>query len=199
MRTRLLALLAGLLCALGLAGCATGSDAVAKGGQYQFVAPHGKQILFYDPPSDRGTLTALSGPSLTTPGAQVRLSDFPNQVVVINLWGSWCGPCRAEADDLQQLYQTTRTQGMTVLGVDLRDEQSDALDFARDHKLTYPLIYDQAGRSLTALNGYPRNVVPSTILLDRRHRVAAVYLQAVRISQIGPVVQRLLHEAPDVG
>jgi thiol-disulfide isomerase/thioredoxin len=193
MRTRAL-LVVLLLATLGLTGCATGKDAVALGGQYQFVAPHGQQIIYYDPPSSRGLLTTLSGQSLTQPDAQIALRDFPGQVVVINLWGSWCGPCRAEVDDLQQLYQNTKAQGVTVLGIDLRDEQNDALDFARERKITYPLIFDQFGRSLTALNGYPRNVVPSTILLDRQHRVAAVYLEAIRISQLAPAVHKLTTE-----
>jgi thiol-disulfide isomerase/thioredoxin len=193
MRTRAL-LVAVLLAVLGLTGCATGKDAVAVGGQYQFVAPHRQQIIYYDPPSSRGVLTTLSGQSLTRPDARIALRDFPGQVVVINLWGSWCGPCRAEVDDLQQLYQNTKAQGVTVLGIDLRDERDDALDFAGNHKITYPLIFDQFGRSLTALNGYPRNVVPSTILLDRQHRVAAVYLTAIRISQIAPAVHTLTTE-----
>lgn len=196
MRTRALAA-ALLLVVLGLAGCATGNDAVAKGGQYQFVAPHGKDIIFYDPPSSRGALTTLAGPSLTRPGSQVSLSDFPGQVVAINLWGSWCGPCRGEMDDLELLYQESEPQGVTVLGIDLRDTEQGALDFAHERKITYPLIYDEFGRSLAGLNGYPRNVVPSTILLDRHHRVAAVYLRAIRISQLAPVVHRLATESAD--
>ena len=183
-----------LLATLSLAGCATGHDAVAKGGQYEFVAPHGQQIIAYDPPSARGTLTTLSGPSLTKPGAQIALRNFPGQVVVINLWGSWCGPCQAETADLEQLYQSFKDKGVTVLGIDVRDGQQQALDFATNRKITYPLIFDPAGRSLIALNGYPRNVVPSTILLDRQHRVAQVYLEAIRISQLTPVVTKLLGE-----
>ena len=183
-----------LLAALGLAGCATGHDAVAQGGQYQFVAPHGQKVITYDPPSARGALSSLAGDSLDQPGHRVGLTQFPGQVVLINLWGSWCGPCRTEVDDLEQLYRDSRDRGFTVLGIDLRDNRDAALDFARNHKLDYPLIYDEFGRSLTALSGYPRNVVPSTILLDRKHRVAAVYLEPVRIAQLTPVVNRLLTE-----
>lgn len=183
-----------MACGLALAGCATGKDAVAQGGQYQFVAPHGQQIINYDPPSARGTLSSLSGPSLLDQSKQVSLGDFPNQVVVINIWGAWCGPCRDEMADLEQLYTSTKSQGATVLGIDVRDTASAALDFARDRKITYPLIFDEFSRSLSALNGYPRNVVPSTILLDRQHRVAAVYLTPIRIGQLAPVVHKLLTE-----
>lgn len=66
------------------------------------------------------------------------------------------------------------------------------------HAITYPSIFDNPGRSLFALGGFPRNTVPSTIVLDRRHRVAAVFLTALRISQLLPVVQRVAAEpTPD--
>jgi hypothetical protein len=60
--------------------------------------------------------------------------------------------------------------------------------------VTYPSIFDPPGRSLLALQGYPRNVVPSTIVLDREHRVAAVFLQAIVAGQLLPVLQRLAAE-----
>lgn len=195
---RVAAALACLLAALALTACSTGRDAVASGGEFQFVAPGGQTEIRYDPPANRGTVTGLAGDSLTEPGRRIGLQDFPGQVVVVNIWGSWCGPCRAEMDDLQQLHQGTAAPGaagVTVLGVDVRDERTAAADFVRDRKITYPSIFDQPGRSLDALHGYPRNTVPSTIVLDRRHRVAAVFLTAVRIGQLAPVVQQVAAEA----
>ena len=76
-------------------------------------------------------------------------------------------------------------------------EQQQALDFATERKVTYPLIFDEFGRSLIGLNGYPRNVVPSTILLDRQHRVAAVYLRPIRIKPTPPPSSQKTH--PRVG
>jgi thiol-disulfide isomerase/thioredoxin len=184
-----------LALALVLAGCATGKGAVAVGGQYEFIAPHGQQIIHYDPPSSRGKLTGLAGEDLRRPGRTITLNDFPGQVVVINLWGSWCGPCRGEMADLKQLYQSNKARRVTVLGIDLRDTRDQALDFATADKVTYPLIFDQPGRSLASLHGYPRNVTPSTILLDRQHRVAAVYLTAIRVGQLAPVIQQLSAES----
>lgn len=194
MSRRLLVLLTAMLLGVGLSACGTGKDAVASGGEFQFVAPGGKTIIRYDPPETRGTLRAVSGDSLTEPGRQIGTQDFPGQVVVINVWGSWCGPCRAEMDDLQQLYQSTRASGVAVLGINVRDIQDVAADFVRDRNISYPSIFDPPGRSLDALRGYPRNTVPSTIVLDRRHRVAAVFLTAVRIGQLDPVVQQLAAE-----
>ncbi|HEV7791997.1 MAG TPA: TlpA disulfide reductase family protein [Pseudonocardia sp.] len=183
-----------------LAGCSTGTDAVASGGSFEFVAPGGKQIIRYDPPSSRGALRALSGDSLTEPGTQVGIQNWPGQVVVINIWGSWCGPCRAEMDDLQELHQGNQagqTGGVAVLGIDVRDLRDAATDFVHDRKVTYPSIFDPPGRTLDALHGYPRNTVPSTIVLDREHRVAAVFLTSVRIGQLAPVVAQLAAERVD--
>ena len=83
--------------ALLLTGCATGTGAVARGGSFEFVSPGGKTDIFYDPPATRGTVGALSEDSLTEPGTAVSLAGYPHQVVVLNVWGSWCGPCRSEA------------------------------------------------------------------------------------------------------
>jgi thiol-disulfide isomerase/thioredoxin len=194
--------LAALLVAVAalLAGCSTGPDAVASGGSFEFVAPGGKQIIRYDPPSSRGALSALSGDSLTEPGTQVGIQNWPGQVVVINIWGSWCGPCRAEMDDLQLLHQGNQAGpagGVAVLGIDVRDLRDAATDFVHDRKVTYPSIFDPPGRTLDALHGYPRNTVPSTIVLDREHRVAAVFLTSVRIGQLAPVVAQLAAEQVD--
>ena len=60
--------------------------------------------------------------------------------------------------------------------------------------MTYPSIFDPAGRALLGLSGYPRNVVPSTIVLDRAHRVAAVYLTRIALGELVPVLRRLAAE-----
>jgi thiol-disulfide isomerase/thioredoxin len=186
-----------LIAALALlltAGCATGSDAVARGGQFEFVSPGGQTRIFYDPPAHRGTVGGISGESLLEPGRTLSTDDFAGQVVVINLWGSWCGPCRAEADDLQRVADATKDDGVAVLGINLRDDRSAATDFIRDRGLTWPSIYDPPGRSLLGLRGYPRNVIPSTLVLDRQHRVAAIFLTELLDADLLPVVQRIAAE-----
>jgi thiol-disulfide isomerase/thioredoxin len=195
MNRRLASLVALLLAVLpALAGCATGTDAVARGGQFEFVSPGGRTSIFYDPPSDRGTVSGISGESLLEPGRTIGVDDFAGKVVIINLWGSWCGPCRAEADDLQRVAGATATRGVALLGVDLRDDRAAAADFVRDRGLTWPSIYDPPGRSLLGLRGYPRNVVPSTIVLDRQHRVAAIFLTTLLDADLLPVAQRIAAE-----
>lgn len=195
MTRRVALLLVALLGAsLPVAGCATGTDAVARGGQFEFVSPGGQTKIFYDPPDDRGTTTGISGESLLEPGRTIGVDDFSGKVVIINLWGSWCGPCRAEADDLQRVADATAANGVALLGIDLRDDRAAAADFVRDRGLTWPSLYDPPGRCLLGLHGYPRNVIPSTIVLDRRHRVAAIFLTTLLDTDLLPVVQRIAAE-----
>jgi thiol-disulfide isomerase/thioredoxin len=176
-----------------LSGCATGNDAVAQGASFNFVSPGGKTEIFY-PVADRKPLPDVSGDSLVQAGTTVGIGNYPGKVVVINIWGSWCGPCRAEAPQLVQLLSQTQASGVQVLGIDVRDDRSAAQDFVHGYQIDYPSIFDPAGRSLLALHNYPRNVVPSTILLDRQHRVAAVYLESVLAGQLLPQVQQLAAE-----
>jgi thiol-disulfide isomerase/thioredoxin len=180
-------------CAL-LAGCSTSKDAVETGQEFTFVAPGGQTTILYDPPESRGALRELSGESLLNPGTTVGLDTLAGRVVVLNIWGSWCGPCRAEATDLQFVGQDTADDGVSVLGVDVRDDRAAAADFVRDRGITFDSVFDPPGRTLVSLKGYPRNTVPSTIVLDREHRVAAVYLTAIRVPELIPLVRRLAAE-----
>jgi len=186
---------------LALVGCSTGDDAVAQGGTFEFVAPGGKTDIFYDPPADRGRPGKLSGPDLLDPAKTLSLDDFDGKVVVINVWGQWCGPCRTEIGQLQQVYDATRADGVAFLGIDVRDNNRDAaVDFITDRKITFPSIYDPPMRTMIAFGGrYPTTVIPSTVVLDREHRVAAVFLRELLAEDLQPVVERLAAEAPEPG
>jgi len=183
-------LLAGLAV---LAGCSTGTDAVERGTEFQFVSPGGKTEIFYDG-AERQQAPALSGADLMT-DKPVSTADYDGKVVVLNLWGAWCPPCRVEAPELEKVFTERAEDGVAMLGINVRDENRTApQDFVRDTGLTYPSIYDPPGRSLLAWKGYPRSVVPSTIVLDKRHRVAAVFLRDLLASDLLPVVDRLTAE-----
>src|ERR1700751_967250 len=181
-----------------LTGCSTGTDAVAQGGTFEFVAPGGKTDIFYDPPESRGRPGELAGPSLMDPAKTVSLNDFGGQVVVVNIWGQWCGPCRSEITQLQQVYDATHRDGVAFLGIDVRDNNPDAArDFVVDRKVAYPSIFDPAMRTLIAFGGkFPTTVIPSTLVLDREHRVAAVFLRELLADDLMPVVRRLAAEQP---
>ncbi|MGL4305822.1 MAG: TlpA disulfide reductase family protein [Mycobacteriaceae bacterium] len=179
-----------------LTSCATGDDAVAQGGTFDFVSPGGKTEIFYDPPAEREGFGKISGPNLLKEGESIALSDFSGQVVVINLWGQWCGPCRGEANDLEAVYKNTQALGVAFLGINVRDPQKDkAQDFVINSKISYPSIYDPAMRTLIAFGGkFPSSVIPSTLVLDRQHRVAAVFLKELLVQDLQPVVERVAKE-----
>jgi thiol-disulfide isomerase/thioredoxin len=181
---------------LALTGCSTGADAVAQGGTFEFVAPGGQTDIFYDPPADRGKPGPLSGPDLMDPEQTLSLDDFAGNVVVINVWGQWCAPCRSEMPELQEVYDATRDSGVSFLGIDVRDNNRDAaVDFITDRNITFPSIYDPPMRTMIAFGGrYPTTVIPSTVVLDREHRVAAVFLRELLAEDLRPVVERLVAE-----
>ncbi|WIX80135.1 TlpA disulfide reductase family protein [Amycolatopsis carbonis] len=177
-----------------VAGCSTGKDAVVTGGTFSFVSPGGQVDITY-PIAQRQTAPTLAGDDLMNEGKQLSIADFPGKVLVINLWGQWCGPCRAEAPELEKASKQMAPLGAQLIGLDVRDPaRSVAQDFVRDRDITYPSIWDSSGRALLSLHGYPRNLIPSTIVLDKQHRVAAIFLRDVLASDLMPVVQRLLAE-----
>ncbi|ASR33972.1 alkyl hydroperoxide reductase [Prauserella marina] len=190
-RTALSALFAVLL--VVVTGCTGGDDAVARGATFTFVSPGGKTDIFYEN-EERQKVPDISGEDLFDENKQISVSDFAGKVVVINVWGQWCGPCRTEAPELQKVYEQMG-EHVQVLGIDVRDhDRSAPQDFMRNRNLTYPSIYDPPGRSLLQLSGYPRNVVPSTIIVDKDQRVAAVFLRELLASDVLPVVERLAAE-----
>lgn len=190
------ALLATTATALTLTACGQESDAaknaVAVGGTFQFHSPGGQTEIFYDE-SERAPLPDFAGDSLMEEGEQISLSDFEGEVVILNAWGQWCAPCRSEADDLQRVQEEIAPLGGTVLGINVKDYSREiAQDFVTDNGLTYPSIYDPPFRSAAHLGGVPSSVIPTTIILDREHRPAAVFLKEVTDQELLDVALPLI-------
>jgi cytochrome c biogenesis protein CcmG, thiol:disulfide interchange protein DsbE len=109
-------------------------------------------------------------PRLGAPG-RASLTDYRGKVVVLNIWASWCDPCRQELPLLQRTQEKIASRGGVVLGVDTQDVTSDALAFLRARKATFPSLRDRDrsyGHKL-GVTGYPE-----TLVIDRRGRVAAI-------------------------
>jgi thiol-disulfide isomerase/thioredoxin len=120
------------------------------------------------------------------------LSQHPGDVVVINFWASWCGPCVAEAPELEATYQAQKANGVTFVGINVKDEADHARRFA-ELSTTYPSVFDPASKLALGFAVQP-NAIPATIILDRQGRIAAVVRAAVVRVELEPVVAELASE-----
>ena len=184
---------AGTLVACGEENTA-GGNAVAIGGTFEFVSPGGQTSISY-PPEDREKIGNIKGVNLIT-DEEMSLDDFDGQVVVLNSWGQWCGPCRSESDDLQRVHERMQQTGKgTLLGINVKDfSREKAQNFVKDNGITYPSLYDPPFKSALALGGVPASVIPTTIVLDKQHRPAHIFLQEVTEEQLWDVVEPILNE-----
>lgn len=113
------------------------------------------------------------------------LSDLDGKVVVINVWGSWCAPCRAETPDLVRAAEETASQGVAFLGINTRDNPAAARAFVRSFKVPYPSVEDAEGQLLLNFRGtIPTSVVPTTVVIDRQGKVAARVIGPVSYSTL---------------
>ena len=193
------AVLAAAAIALPLAGCSQDSDnaqnAVATGGNFEFITPGGEKVINYEE-SERKPLRTFSGEDVRDRDKTISLEDYEGEIVVLNSWGQWCAPCRAEADDLQEIHSELQKRKIgTVLGINVRDYNPQVSnDFLKDNGLTYPSIYDPPFKTAAALGGVPTSVVPTTIVLDKQHRPATVFLRSITAQDVMDVVDKLEKE-----
>jgi len=143
------------------------------------------------PPEERDQAPEITGTSLD--GDPISLDDFVGKVVVINVWGSWCAPCRAEAPVLRQVSNENRRRGVRFLGIDVRDQQAAALAFESHYKIRYPSIFDPSGETLLQFqNTIPPSAIPSTVVVDRDGRVAARIVGPTTYSQLSDLVDQVV-------
>lgn len=193
------AVLAAAAVALPLAGCSQDADnaqnAVATGGNFEFITPGGEKVINYEE-SERKPLRTFSGEDVRDRDKTISLEDYEGEIVVLNSWGQWCAPCRAEADDLQEIHSELQKRKIgTVLGINVRDYNPQVSnDFLKDNGLTYPSIYDPPFKTAAALGGVPTSVVPTTIVLDKQHRPATVFLRSITAQDVMDVVDKLEKE-----
>jgi thiol-disulfide isomerase/thioredoxin len=169
--------------ALVLAGC---SNDVGSSGNQGYVA--GKGIITSVKAADRKQPGEVAGRTLD--GKQVSLADFRGKVVVVNVWGSWCGPCRAEAPMLARASRDLARKGVVFLGIDSRDPSKDAAKaFVRRFDVPYPSLYDQQGSTLLAFRGtLTPNSVPSTVVVDPQGRVSGSVLGSLTRTTLDDLV-----------
>lgn len=144
---------------------------------------------------DRAPAPELQG-SLVS-GGSFDLAELRGKVVVLNVWGSWCPPCRAEAPTLEQAWRDFGPQGVQFVGINTRDGEATAQAFERNFGITYPSVVDSSGVKLLAFSGaMSPSAIPSTLVLDRDGRVAAVYSGEVTVATLRDMITTVLAEQP---
>lgn len=179
---------------LSLTACSNDNTTNKQNTTFSFYAPGGQTLIQY-PQDERKPLNNFSGESLMHPGETISLDDYDGKVLVLNAWGQWCGPCRTEVDDLETVQENIANKGGAVLGINVRDYSPEvARDFLKDAGVTYDSIYDPPFKTAAALGGVPASVIPTTIILDKQHRPAAVFLREINADEVLNIVEPLLEE-----
>jgi len=105
-------------------------------------------------------------------GHNVRLRELRGQVVLVNFWATWCGPCREEMPQLGKLYDKYRASGFTLLGVNIDEDSRSAQDLAHKLGVKFPVLFD-ADKAISHL--YELGTMPSTVLIDKDGRIRFVH------------------------
>lgn len=193
------AAIASVVLCLTVSACSTDANSLAaqaksgdSTGGKGFISGDGS-IERLAPDKRSGALT-LSGTTLQ--GKPWQVADARNTVLVLNVWGQWCGPCVAEMPHLQQVWSQLAAAHKPVqfMGVNYRDGVETAEAFLRANKITYPSLQDDGGRTLLALRG-KANTTPTTLVLDRRGRLAARVSGPVSAATLSGLVNDVLGES----
>ncbi|MFR9796726.1 TlpA family protein disulfide reductase [Streptomyces sp. MS06] len=194
-RTRSRAVLLAAATAAGtliLSACSSGGTS-GGGGDTNFIT--GDNGIATVAKGKRNAAPELSGETID--GKQLSTADYKGKVLVVNVWGSWCGPCRAEAKNLEKVYQDTKGQGVRFVGINTRDTSTTpARAFEKSYGVTYPSLYDPTGKLMLRFRKGTLNpqLIPSTLVIDREGNIAARALQALSEEKLRGMVEPVLAE-----
>lgn len=189
----------GLLAALAvagglLAGCSGGKDAVdqAANTQFRYQSANQKGSLIAD--AKRKAAGPVSGGLVD--GGSYQLSQDRGKVVVLNFFASWCAPCQTETPQFDSIYRSRKAAGVQFVGLDVKDPSKSGVQaWLQAKQVSFPVVYDEPGKTALQLGDVPLVGLPATVLIDKQGRVAAVYTQEVFAKDLEPVLNQLVSEA----
>ncbi|PNG93805.1 hypothetical protein SMF913_29270 [Streptomyces malaysiensis] len=178
--------------ALSLTACGGGGT---SGGSADTKFVQGKGGVDTVAKENRKDSPQLSGKTLENKPLDV--ADYKGKIVVLNVWGSWCAPCRAEAANLAKVAKDTKDKGVQFIGINTRDSnRAPALRFEKEYGVDYPSLYDPIGKLMLRFPKGSLNpqAIPSTIVLDREGRIAARALTPLSEERLRSMVTPLIAE-----
>ena len=197
---KLTAVLAAGTFGIGVSACSPDAGSIAA----QAKSGDGKGFVSGDGTIERLARDQRPAPlslnGTTLEGVPWKSADAVNKVLVLNVWGAWCGPCVAEMPHLQQVWSQMSSAGKPVqfMGINYRDGAETAAAFLRANRITYPSLEDDGGRTLLALRG-KASATPTTLVLDRQGRIAARVSGPVTAATLVGLVNDVLGEAVSLG
>lgn len=178
---------------LAAAGCTGSPESAAPSGDQGFVS--GTGAIEVVPVEDRKSAPDLAGTTLA--GDELDVASLRGELVVLNIWASWCAPCRAEAPGLQNVYEDMRDDGVTFVGINTRDSDANARKFEQGFGITYPSLVDPDGELLLRFREtLPPNAVPTTLIVDQDGLMAARALTPLTEQQLRDLVRAVLDGGP---
>lgn len=171
-----------------IAGCSGSGSGTGTAG---YVS--GSGLITVVPADEREAAPVLAGDDLD--GRPISTDEFAGQTLVVNVWGSWCPPCRSEAPALRAVSEEYADQGVQFIGVLVRDKPAAALAFNRKQGITYPSISDASGRTLLGFaDSLPSQAIPTTWIIDADGQVAVRAMDEVSEATLSGLLDDVLAE-----
>lgn len=182
-RRRLAATVAAVAGLAVLAGCGGAETNSTQGG---YVT--GNNLITVVEPGERKPAPSIEGTDLD--GRPLSLDEFAGKTVVINVWGSWCPPCRKEAPDLDATARKLKDDGVEFLGIAVRENAPASRAFNEAQDISYPSLTDPSGRTLLGFaQNLPSQAIPTTWVIDEQGRVAARILDDTTESTLTSLIE----------
>ena len=180
-----------LAAVLALSGCAGGTEIQTGGEEDRFISGDGSATVFDE--GERDSAPDVTG--TTFDGDEISLSDYGGRILVLNVWASWCGPCRAEQPVLDEVHAEYGDLGVDFLGVNIKDNETAALSYTENKGVAYPSLHDQPGEVPQAFREtVPPRAIPSTLILDPEGDIAARVIGPTTYGQLTGLLNPLVVE-----
>ena len=176
---------------LVLSACAGGTEVQTGGEDDRFIAGDGSATVF--DADERDPAPDVEG--TTFEDEDVALSDYEGEILVINVWASWCGPCRTEQPVLDEVHEEYADLGVDFLGVNIKDNRTAAEAYTSNKDVAYPSLFDQPGEVSQAFRDtVPPRAIPSTLVIDPEGDIAARVIGPTTYGQLTDLLNPIVTE-----